>query len=198
MKKFCMALLLMAGLVGTVAAQEKKWEHGVQLSAGVLTDQEGTDFDYGLSVKLGYSVAHRFTEQFSLKTGAAIRRDMEHAFRHLDGGYSDEFSYVEVPVIARWHMDDGFVFAVGPVLNILVDGTNPVDYYDIIFCEHVRALDALKPLYVGLQPSVMYEWGKHVRVGVEANVGLMNIRKFPDLYSEQYLRQVMLTVGYSF
>lgn len=97
MKRISIALLLLIGFIGSVAAQERKWEHSVNISAGQFQDGTLVSYDTGLSLKFGYGLAYRFAEQFSVKTGIAMRRDIESAFQQWEGGDYDTFEFIEVP-----------------------------------------------------------------------------------------------------
>ncbi len=193
-----MALLLLAGVLGAASAQESKWEHCVNLSAGLFLDGTTLDYSNGLSAKLGYGVAYRFAERFSVKSGVAYRVDMESPIKAFtyDGGDYDAFEFVEVPLVARYHTKDNLVLALGPVFSFC---TNNDTYY--IDSDPTSPLDGktkIKDFYVGLQPSVMYQW-KHFSLGVEANIGLMDVKLNHGLTTgSKYLHQVMGCVAYRF
>ena len=58
MKRTIIALLLLIGFVGVASAQERKWEHSVNISAGQFQDGTLVSYDTGLSVKFGYGLAY--------------------------------------------------------------------------------------------------------------------------------------------
>lgn len=198
MKRTIIALLLLIGFIGAVAAQERKWEHSINLSAGLYLDGTVADYDLGVSAKLGYGVAYRFTEQFSVKTGIAQRLDMESPIKAYtyDGGDYDAFTFIEVPLVARYHTKDHVVFGLGPVFAFCT--SNDTYYIDADPQSPLNGKPKIKEFYVGLQPSIIYQW-KHFALGVEATCGLMDVKLNHGLTTgSKYLNQVMCSISYRF
>ena len=198
MKRIGIALLLLVGILGAASAQEKKWEHSVNLSAGMFLDGMTLNYDNGLSARLGYGVAYRFAERFSVKSGVAYRVDMDSPIKAYtyDGGDYDAFEFVEVSLVARYHTKENFVFGLGPVFSFCTN--NDTYYIDPKPDSSLNGKTKIKDFYVGLQPSIMYQW-KHFSLGVEANIGLMDVKLNHGLTTgSKYLHQVMGSVAYRF
>lgn len=198
MKRTRIALLLIIGFVGVASAQERKWEHSVNISVGQFQSGTVVSYDPGVSAKLGYGLAYRFTEQFSVKTGIAMREDMESpikAYTH-EGGDHDFFAFIEVPLVARYHTKDNLVLALGPVFAFCT--YNDTYYIDADPQSPLNGKPKIKDFYVGLQPSIMYQW-KHFALGIEVTCGLMDVKLNHGLTTgSKYLRQVMGSVAYRF
>lgn len=196
MKRISIALLLLIGFIEAAAAQERKWEHSVSISAGQFQDGTLVSYDTGLSVKFGYGLAYRFAEQLSVKTGIAMRGDAESAFQQWEGGDYDVFEFIEVPLVARYHTKDNLVLALGPVFAFCT--YNDTYYIDADPQSPLNGKPKIKDFYVGLQPSIMYQW-KHFALGIEVTCGLMDVKLNHGLTTgSKYLRQVMGSVAYRF
>lgn len=196
MKKISIVLLLLASCIGATSAQERKWEHSINLSAGLYLDGTVADYDTGLSLKFGYGLAYRFAEQFSVKTGIAMRGDAESAFQQWEGGDYDTFEFIEVPLVARYHTKDHVVFGLGPVFAFCT--SNDTYYIDADPQSPLNGKPKIKNFYVGLQPSIIYQW-KHFALGVEATCGLMDVKLNHGLTTgSKYLNQVMGSISYRF
>lgn len=198
MKRVGMSLLLIAGFIASVSAQEKKWEHSVNFSAGLFLDGITLDYNSGLSAKLGYGISYQFAERFSMKLGVAYRVDMESPVKMFgyDGGDYDSFAFVEVPLIARYHTEGGFVFGMGPVFSFCIEN----DTYYVNSDPHhpLNGMTKIKEFCVGVQPSVMYKW-EHFSLGVEATFGLMDVNLNHGLAAGgKYLHQITGSVAYCF
>ena len=198
MKRISMALLLLVGVLGAASAQERKWEHSVNLSVGLFLDGTTLGYDYGLSTRLGYGVAYRFAERFSVKSGVAYRADMESPIKAYtyEGADYDAFEFVEVPLVARYHTKDNLVLGLGPVFSFCTN--NDTYYIDPKPDSPLNGKTKIKDCYVALQPSIMYQW-EHFSLGVEANIGLMDVKLNHGLTTgSKYLHQVMGCVAYRF
>ena len=103
MRKIVIALLLMAAVSGF--SQDRKWEHNIYVAGGLLIDREWGESETGVSMKLGYGLNYYFSEHWSMMPGIDIRRDTEHFFSsELYGEDSDDFIFLDVPVIAQYHL----------------------------------------------------------------------------------------------
>lgn len=196
MKRISIALLLLMGFIGVASAQERKWEHSVNISAGQFQAGTLVSYDTGLSLKFGYGLAYRFAEQFSVKTGIAMRGDAESAFQQWVGGDYDTFEFIEVPLVARYHTKDHVVFGLGPVFAFCTN--NDTYYIDADPQSPLNGKPKIKDFYVGLQPSIVYQW-KHFALGIEATYGLMDVKLNHGLTTgSKYLNQVMCSISYRF
>lgn len=198
MKRFGIVLLLITSFIASTFAQEKKWEHSVYLSAGLFLDGTTLDYNPGLSTKFGYGISYQFAERFSLKSGVAYRVDMESPVKMFtyDGGDYDSFTFVEIPLTARYHTEDDFVFGLGPVLSFCIE--NDTYYVNSNPRHPLNGMTKIKDFCVGVQPSVMYKWG-HFSLGVEATFGLMDVKLNHGFAAGgKYLHQIMGSVAYCF
>ena len=200
---FCMkkiiisALLLMAAVSGF--SQDRKWEHNIYVAGGLLIDREWGESETGVSMKLGYGLNYYFSEHWSLMPGIDIRQDAENFFSSAkDGADSDDFVFLDVPVLAQYHVDR-WTFGLGPVFSFCV--SNDTYYVDHDPTSKLNGKDKIKKFYLGLQPSIKYQIGRHFCVGIDGQIGLHDVRKsygFETQTTNKYLHNIVATIGVVF
>jgi len=200
---FCMkkiiisALLLMAAVSGF--SQDRKWEHNIYVAGGLLIDREWGENDTGVSMKLGYGLNYYFSEHWSMMPGIDIRQDAENFLSSdKDGADSDDFVFLDVPVLAQYHVDR-WTFGLGPVFSFCV--SNDTYYVDHDPNSELNGKNKIKDFYLGLQPSVKYRIGKHFLVGIDGQIGLHDVRKsygFETQTTNKYLHNIVATIGVVF
>ena len=200
---FCMkkiiisALLLMAAVSGF--SQDRKWEHNIYVAGGLLIDREWGESETGVSMKLGYGLNYYFSEHWSMMPGIDIRRDAENFLSSdKDGADSDDFVFLDVPVLAQYHVDR-WTFGLGPVFSFCV--SNDTYYVDHDPNSELNGKNKIKDFYLGLQPSIKYQIGRHFRIGIDGQIGLHDVRKsygFETQTTNKYLHNIVATIGVVF
>ena len=197
MRIIVFALLLMAAVNGY--SQDRKWEHNIYVAGGLLIDREWGESETGVSMKLGYGLNYYFSEHWSLMPGIDIRQDAENFFSSAkDGADSDDFVFLDVPVLAQYHVDR-WTFGLGPVFSFCV--SNDTYYVDHDPNSELNGKNKIKDFYLGLQPSVKYRIGKHFLVGIDGQIGLHDVRKsygFETQTTNKYLHNIVATIGVVF
>lgn len=197
MRKIVIALLLMAAVNGY--SQDRKWEHNIYVAGGLLIDREWGESETGVSMKLGYGLNYYFSGHWSLMPGIDIRRDAENFFSSAkDGADSDDFVFLDIPVLAQYHVDR-WAFGLGPVFSFCV--SNDTYYVDHDPNSKLNGKDKIKNFYLGLQPSIKYQIGRHFRIGIDGQIGLQDVRKsygFETQTTQKYLHNIVATVGVVF
>ena len=204
MKKVILAALLLASL--SVGAQERKWEHRLYVGAGLMAERETDGNSSGLALKAGYGLSYHWSEQWSLKAGVAVRDVTQNGFKDVfdgfggavDGADDDHFTFLDVPVIAHYHIGQGrgsWALGLGPVLSFCVG--NETYYIDADPQSPLSRLNKCKTFALGLQPSVTYRVSRHIEIGVEATLGLTNLKRTHALTTgSKRIHDVALTVGW--
>ena len=198
MKKIIIsALLLLVAVTGY--SQDRKWEHNIYVAGGLLIDREWGESETGVSMKLGYGLNYYFSEHWSMMPGIDIRQDAENFFSSAkDGADSDDFVFLDVPVLAQYHVDR-WTFGLGPVFSFCV--SNDTYYVDHDPNSKLNGKDKIKKFYLGLQPSIKYQIGRHFRIGIDGQIGLHDVRKsygFETQTTNKYLHNIVATVGVVF
>ena len=175
MRIIVFALLLMAAVNGY--SQDRKWEHNIYVAGGLLIDREWGESETGVSMKLGYGLNYYFSEHWSMMPGIDIRRDTEH--------------------IAQYHLGR-WAFGLGPVFSFCI--SNDQYHYDYPTSK-LNGKDKIKKFYLGLQPSIKYQIGRHFCVGIDGQIGLHDVRKsygFETQTTNKYLHNIVATIGVVF
>ena len=129
---------------------------------------------YGLDVKLG--------DKWSLMPGAGIRAQLGEV-NHIGwvGGDPDGMSMADVFCQARFHFEsngDNIVVGLGPQFSYMV---SPDTYYiDADPNDPRDGKEKFEKWDIGLQPSIVFQSGKHWQWGFEASVGLRGKRGPPQ------------------
>jgi len=200
---FCMKKIIISALLLLVAvtgySQDRKWEHNIYVAGGLLIDREWGESETGVSMKLGYGLNYYFSEHWSMMPGIDIRRDAENFLSSdKDGADSDDFVFLDVPVLAQYHVDR-WTFGLGPVFSFCV--SNDTYYVDHDPNSELNGKNKIKDFYLGLQPSVKYRIGKHFLVGIDGQIGLHDVRKsygFETQTTNKYLHNIVATIGVVF
>lgn len=197
MRIIVFALLLMAAVSGF--SQDRKWEHNIYVAGGLLIDREWGESETGVSMKLGYGLNYYFSEHWSLMPGIDIRQDAENFFSSAkDGADSDDFVFLDIPVLAQYHVDR-WTFGLGPVFSFCV--SNDTYYVDHDPNSELNGKNKIKDFYLGLQPSIKYQIGRHFRIGIDGQIGLHDVRKsygFETQTTNKYLHNIVATIGVVF
>jgi hypothetical protein len=191
-----MLLLASAGM----KAQEKKWEHQMFVSTGILLNRENGSCETGLSTQLGYGLNHFLSEKFSLMPGAVLRYASENGFKSSqDGADDDNFVFADIPLMALYHVSghaNGWMLGIGPVFSFALDKDNY--YNDANPSDPLNGKSKIKTFGLGLQPSVTYKLGRF-RLGVEGHINLTNMQeKYDRVSSSKQLHHVVASLYYRF
>lgn len=204
---FLLALLYLAGL--GVSAQEKRpfqrIESNVQIGSGLFLET-GKDYrtrfqNPGIVLRLSYGLDIRFLEKWSLMPGIGIRTQMGGVLKvkkvERQKDLVDNMALADFFVTARYHLESGrqrIIFGLGPAFSymVLLD-----HYHDSNFTsEKYRRFD------IGIQPSVTFLHGEHFQWGMEASIGLKDLRiVYMDVntpFSSTYLNYLAVTCGWHF
>ncbi len=171
----------------------------IRNGGGLLIDREWGESETGVSMKLGYGLNYYFSEHWSLMPGIDIRQDAENFFSSAkDGAAFDDFVFLDVPVLAQYHVDR-WAFGLGPVFSFCV--SNDTYYVDHDPNSELNGKNKIKNFYLGLQPSIKYQIGRHFRIGIDGQIGLHDVRKsygFETQTTNKYLHNIVATIGVVF
>lgn len=175
MKKILLILCVLVSL----SAKAQKLEHNIQVGAGKFYESVDGESYNGVVLKVGYGLNYYFSDQFSVMPGVAYREVDEGIFRaSLDGGNYEHFKFIDVPVIAQYHVGSGknsWTFGLGPVFSFCVG--NDTYYINADPKDPRNGLEKAKSFSFGLQPSIGYQFANHWKVGLEANFNLNDMQK---------------------
>ena len=195
--------VLFAG-IGASAQQSapfKRIESNVILGGGLFLET-GTDYriesqNPGLALRLSYGLDIRFNERWSVMPGIGVRSLFGGIMHGQDGVDNDKLYMGDVFLAGRYRLGLGrrrAVLGLGPAFSYIL---SPVYYgFSNVSIEKYRRFD------VGIQPSVTFFSGDNFLWGLEANVGLRDLRlRYPFIntpFSPTYLHYLAVTCGWRF
>ena len=111
-----------------------------------------------------------------------------------DADYDDKLDYLNIPVMAKYYVAEGFSLEAGPQIGFLLsakeDGEDVKDFY--------------KSIDFGVNFGAGYDFTENLSAGVRYNLGLSNIYDFPE-EAEDFFGDVKgnnsvfsISVGYKF
>ncbi|SDF30598.1 Outer membrane protein beta-barrel domain-containing protein [Bacteroidales bacterium KHT7] len=199
MKKLLLSIALVLGMNSVAQAQTKKFEHNIYLSAGMVTEASHYGSTNGYSFRIGYGLNYYFSEKFSLMPCITLRQESETLSSPEVGGDPFSYGFVDVPVLAQFHLPAGkckWVFGVGPMFSYCIGKDSY--YIDAVPDHWLNGKEKLNDFSVGVQPSIMFEFWK-MRIGVEGNIGLTNVRKkYDPSFENTYIHGIVGTVNFHF
>ena len=201
-------------------SQPQKWEHELNLSMGGWKgwsniDEHQTD---GLTVRAGYGLTYYFNEKTSITSGLDFVRNggplgCGYEYWNFYNNDDDSFSFLNVPFIFKYHIHpwkeskQDLILGIGPTVNFTLDADRYIFFEDDRYKEipqyqqYKNALDGkkkIKKFNIGIQPTIMYQFN-HVRVGIEANIGLLNMnRRYTIDTGKKIIYEIWPTFSYHF
>ena len=199
MKKLLLSIALVLGMNNVAQAQTKKFEHNIYWSAGMVTEASHYGSTNGYSFRTGYGLNCYFSEKFSLMPCITLRQEIETLSFNEDGAAPFCYTFVDVPVMVQFHLPTGkckWVFGVGPMFSYCIYKDS--HYIDAVPEQWLDDNDILNTFSVGVQPSIMFDFWK-MRIGVEGNIGLTNVRKkYDPSFENTYIHGIVGTVNFHF
>ena len=199
--KHWIVLLTLLVVTDNLAAQEKKWEHQLFLSAGLSFHHKGDHRSNGFTDKIAYGLSYHLNERWALMPGIAVCEVAEHAFRNAHMGADDDhLVFLNLPIIMQLNVErdnDRCTLGLGPVFSFCIG--NEHYYVDADPDSPLNHLNKFKTFTIGLQPMITYWLNRHWSLGAEGYIGLMNIRDTHGIASgSNHIHSLSATLGYRF
>lgn len=204
MKRLFLLLILSIACVSMMAQENndlnfKRWEHNIYVGIGrpFFSEQNFNFDDIPLTGKIGYGLNYYLTSRHSLQTGVSYYFSAEHVFDSSDGGNDEFYEFLDIPLLYQYHVQDNkniISFGIGPVLSFVM---NDQDLY--IDAIPITIKDVSRRFNLLVQPSVRFKH-KHFIIGLEGNIGLLNMNKPKEGWTiqDKYIHSIILTSGVSF
>lgn len=204
-------LFLIAAVLVSVAAsaqQNASWkrlESNIMIGAGLFgeTGNKASNVFPGAVLRMSYGLDVKLGDKWSLMPGAGIRAQLGEV-NHIGwvGGDPDGMSMADVFCQARYHFESNgvnMVVGLGPQFSYMV---SPDTYYiDADPNDPRGGKEKFERWDIGLQPSIVFQSGKHWQWGFEASVGLRNmLRQYPEynVTGNVHLHNIMFICGWRF
>ena len=176
MKKIVLSIIAIAGCSTTVFAQQQV-KFGPK--AGIdFANLSNAPFDH--KMKTGFYVGAfaeiKFNEQFSIQPevvyssqGMKVTEDI------LQQDIKWKLDYINVPILAKYYLDDRFSIEAGPQIGFLVkaEGTLTGDHLS----GSVNTKDSYKSIDFGIGAGLAYDFTMGIFVNARYNLGLTDVWK---------------------
>lgn len=204
-------IFFMAATLFSIAAYaqqnspKKPLESNIMIGAGLFgeTGNKASDVFPGAVLRLSYGLDVQLGDKWSMMPGAGIRTQLGE-INHIGwvGGDPDGMSMADVFCQVRYHFEsegDKMVIGLGPQFSYMV---SPDTYYiDADPSDLRNGKEKFERWDIGLQPSIVFQSGKHWQWGFEASVGLRNmLRQYPEynVAGSVHLHNIMFICGLRF
>ena len=233
----CATALLLLSLSAIQAQEIKKIESNLMFNSGTFfeTGSYGGNFNWGVIYssmnsfrpqyllygghvsRMSYGLDIRMNDRWSLMPGVGLRVQTASLLGMFAvGGDIDVMAAADAFCVLRYHIpvdEDQIIIGLGPDVSFL----SKQGYY--IDADPTDPRNGQQKFYrfdYGIQPSITFRTGKHWQWGLEANIGLRNMRipyEFrswhPSLQPDEeisqvsvkgttYLHTISLTCGFNF
>ena len=208
MKKHLLYIIALFLAVG-VSAQEKRSFRRVEFhfqAGGGLFLESGAGAkgeNPGLVTRQSLGVDIRLNEKWSVMPGFGYRDEMGDYAHFSDSGNSPDYLEVyDFPLVGRYHLGTNanrLVLGLGPAFSYVSSSNTYYNDGDPDF--PINGKKKFKKFDVGLQPSVYFLFWKHFQIGLEGNIGLLNMRRqYPkyNITSSTHLHYLALMCGVHF
>ena len=171
----------------------------------------GLDVTFGAKAGLNLATLAGDAENVSMKPGFHVGGMAEIAFNEkfsvqpevmyslqgakVDGGFDGEFnlSYINLPVMAKYYVAEGFSIEAGPQVGFLIDAKSKADGESFDEKEFTSSID------FGVNFGAGYKLDNGLNFSARYNVGLANTYDGPGKDDNHVTNAVMqLSVGYFF
>jgi len=221
MKRALFILFFFLITINSLQAQEKRVESNIQLSQGLFFESGSGRILWSLknpskwtalyyltssSTRLSYGLDIRLGGPWSLMPGLGLRNDIESLMLiGAIGGDIDLLLSADAFCSLRYHLDAGkvgIVFGLGPDVSYIIDQSGY--YLDAYPDDPLNGKDKFYRFDYAVQPSITFRAGKHWQWGLEATIGLRNMRipypQYPDspVGSPHRFDRFSLTCGFHF
>ena len=205
-KVVLMAAIAVFGLCN-VSAQEVSFGAKAGVNFATIGGDDTDGVDGRTSFHIGGVAEIKISEKFS------VQPELLYSGQGAKDTYEDEFEkeeatlrldYLNVPVMAKFYVADGFSLEAGPQVGFLLKSEAEYEYVDKEFpefneSETVDSKDFTSAIDFGINFGVGYKLDNGLNFGARYNLGLSNINDFEG--SDNIKNQnnvIQISIGYFF
>lgn len=163
-----------------VQAQDRLLETDIQFGLGGFSS---ISQDAGAVIQASLGLDIRLNERFSLMPFVGARLMSEGLlYIGAEGADYDFFNMLELGAAVRYHFADApVILGVAPYFSHMSD--QDTYYVDADPSDPLNGQPKLKPSDFGFKPGVYVDIRKHMRLGLEASIGLKNsLIQYPEYH----------------
>ncbi len=213
-RKFLLVVVL-ASLNIVANAQEEKIRFGAKFGLNVsnqLGDQVAlidyksrTDFHVGALVEIPLSSKFAFAPELVYSSqGSKTEADIMFPGFSIGGESTVTLNYINLPLMAKYYVAEGFSFQVGPQIGFLLSAKEKgsINENGVISQIDVDTTDLYKDIDLGINFGLGYQLEMGIFLDARYNVGLTNINdldlEIGELEVENQNGVFQLSAGYKF
>lgn len=212
MKKLCLVALAAIFSLTAVNAQDVKYGPKLGLNLASLNGDDADELDGRTSFNVGGAVEIPISEKFSFQPeflysaqGAKFEETFVEQGISVDTETTIRLDYINVPLMAKYYVAEGFSLEVGPQIGILLTSEAEVEASAVVNGETVSASetqdlkDDTNGIDFGVNLGLGYTLENGLNFGARYNLGLSNVNDFEgsdDIKTTNGVFQI--SVGYFF
>ncbi|MDR6967937.1 opacity protein-like surface antigen [Flavobacterium arsenatis] len=167
---------------GLVNAQEINYGAKAGLNIATIVGDVEEDLESKVGFHLGGFVEFKISEKFSIQPellysqqGTKLEYTESDGFENYTIKATAKYDYLNIPVMAKYYVANGFNLQAGPQIGFLVGAKDKVEVESIAL--EVDAKDNLNKLDFGLNFGAGYDFTNKIFAEVRYNLGLSELGK---------------------
>jgi len=178
--------IIMALVAFTISAQNITFGAKAGLNFASMTGDDADGLDGRTSFHLGVTAEIEMSDTFSIQPELLYSGQGYTA----DGDVTGKVDYINLPVMAKFYVGEGFSLEAGPQIGFLASAKVDVDGESIDFKDDAKSTDFSLNLGAG------YKLNSGLNFGLRYSMGLTDV---PDYDTDGFKHSVLqLSVGYNF
>jgi len=203
MKKIILSAAMLLAIGFSAKAQDIKFGVKAGLNVATLTGESGNDVKSRTGFHAGVVAEFKVTQHFSIQPELLYSEqgDKEKGFSYADGYYLDytattKLDYINLPVLAKYYIIEGFSIEAGPQVGFLVNSKVEGQ----ISGEANGTIDSdiksqVKSVDFGLVGGLAYDFPKGLFFQARYNAGISKVNQG---YGKAKNGVMQFSVGYKF
>ena len=161
-----------------------------------VNGDDADSFDNRTGINGGVLVRTAASDQIDVETGLIYsQQGADYSESMYSGKY--KLDYLNIPVMARFNVGDGFILQAGPQIGFLMSAKDEYDFDGESGEEDVK--EYLKGTDFGINLGAGYQFPGGFGIDATYNLGLTNIADSPDLSNVNWKHGVIqLRLSYAF
>jgi len=194
MKKVIFMSILV--VIALTSCQSMKMVPELGANVASVNGDNAESFDSRTGINVGVHVRSAASDQVDVQAGLSYsQQGADYSESMFSGKY--KLDYLNIPIMARFNVADGFVLQAGPQIGFLMSAKDEYDYEGESGEEDVK--DFLKGTDFGINVGAGYQFSGGFGIDATYNLGLTNIADSPDLSDVNWKHGVIqLRLSYAF
>jgi hypothetical protein len=197
MKKVIFSSLLAVLFLASCGSVSPKLVAEAGANFASVNGDNAESFDNRTGINLGVHARTAASDQIDVQAGLSYsQQGADYSESMFSGKY--KLDYLNIPIMARFNVADGFVLQAGPQIGFLMSAKDEYDDYEGESVEE-DVKEYLKGTDFGINLGAGYQFPGGFGIDATYNLGLTNIADSPDLSDVNWKHGVIqLRLSYAF